>query len=177
MRFRGASTGTAVDTVSRSLPMAPAGLGSHAECSVQSRSSSRMRAAVHPPPCNLHYYGSLDLAGGRIMAKKEAVEATVSGNDQQVGFRALVMKQAIEYNLAGSARNDANQVVRFTLQGSKKRIDWAVATIHERGPKDRLTSKSRRPLQKSTPRGRRLRSWTGLRRGKTSRTNIISSSS
>jgi hypothetical protein len=37
------------------------------------------------------------------MAKKEAVEATVSGNDQQVGFRALVMKQAIEYNLAGSA--------------------------------------------------------------------------
>ena len=65
------------------------------------------------------------------MAKKEAVEATVSGNDQQVGFRALVMKQAIEYNLAGSARNDANQVVRFTLQGSKKRIDWAVATIRK----------------------------------------------
>jgi acylphosphatase len=43
-------------------------------------------------------------AGGRTMAKKEAVEATVTGNDQQVGFRALVMKQAIEYNLAGSAR-------------------------------------------------------------------------
>ena len=37
------------------------------------------------------------------MAKKEAVDATVSGDDQQVGFRALVMKQAIEYNLAGSA--------------------------------------------------------------------------
>ena len=65
------------------------------------------------------------------MAKKEAVEATVSGHDQQVGFRALVMKQAIEYNLAGSARNDANQVVRFTLQGSKKRINWAVATIRK----------------------------------------------
>ena len=65
------------------------------------------------------------------MAKKEAVEATVSGNDQQVGFRALVMKQAIEYNLAGSARNDANQVVRFILQGSKKRINWAVATIRK----------------------------------------------
>ena len=38
------------------------------------------------------------------MAKKEAVDATVSGDDQQVGFRALVMKQAIEYNLAGSAK-------------------------------------------------------------------------
>ena len=65
------------------------------------------------------------------MAKKEAVEATVTGNDQQVGFRALVMKQAIEYNLAGSARNDANEVVRFTFQGDKHRIDSALATINE----------------------------------------------
>src|SRR3984957_12451068 len=65
------------------------------------------------------------------MVKKEAVEATVSGNDQQVGFRALVMKQAIEYNLAGSARNDANQVVHFTLQGDKKRIDSALDTIQK----------------------------------------------
>lgn len=65
------------------------------------------------------------------MAKKEAVEATVSGNDQQVGFRALVMKQAIEYNLSGSARNDANEIVHFTLQGDRKRIDSAIATIQE----------------------------------------------
>jgi len=63
------------------------------------------------------------------MAEREAVEATVTGNDQQVGFRALVMKQAIEHNLAGSARNDANEIVRFTLQGDKKRIDSALATI------------------------------------------------
>jgi acylphosphatase len=65
------------------------------------------------------------------MARKEAVEATVSGNDQQVGFRALVMKQAIEHNLAGSARNDANQIVHFTLQGNKHRIDSALATIQQ----------------------------------------------
>ena len=65
------------------------------------------------------------------MAKKEAVEATVTGNDQQVGFRALVMKQAIEYNLAGSARNDANEIVHFTLQGDKHRIDSALAAIQE----------------------------------------------
>ena len=38
---------------------------------------------------------------------------------EQVGFRAMVMKQAIEYNLAGLARNDANEVVHFTLQGDK----------------------------------------------------------
>ncbi|MBV8401440.1 MAG: acylphosphatase [Acetobacteraceae bacterium] len=65
------------------------------------------------------------------MAKKEAVEATVTGNDQRVGFRALVMKQAIEYNLAGSAKNDENEIVHFTLQGNKQRIDSALATIQE----------------------------------------------
>ncbi len=65
------------------------------------------------------------------MAKKVAVAATVTGNDQQVGFRAMVMKQAIEYNLAGSARNDANEIVHFTLQGDEQRIDSALATIQE----------------------------------------------
>ena len=59
------------------------------------------------------------------MATKEAIEATITGNDQQVGFRAAVMKQAIEYNLAGSARNDANEIVHFTLQGDQQRIDSA----------------------------------------------------
>ena len=66
------------------------------------------------------------------MAKQQAVEATVSGNDQQVGFRALVMKQAIEYNLAGLARNDANEIVHFTLQGDKKRIEFG-ARHHQKG--------------------------------------------
>ena len=65
------------------------------------------------------------------MAKKEAVAATVTGSDQQVGFRAAIMKQAIEYNLAGSARNDANEIVHFILQGDKYRIDSAVATLQE----------------------------------------------
>ena len=65
------------------------------------------------------------------MAKQEAVEATVTGHDQQVGFRAMVMKQAIEYNLAGSARNDADEIVHFTLQGDRKRIDSALASIQE----------------------------------------------
>jgi acylphosphatase len=65
------------------------------------------------------------------MAKTEAVAATVTGNDQQVGFRAAIMKQAIEYNLAGSARNDANEVVQFVLQGDKDRIKSALATLQE----------------------------------------------
>ena len=77
------------------------------------------------------------------MARKEAIEATVSGNDQQVGFRALVMKQAIRYNLAGSARNDADMVVNFTLQGDKKRFDPALDTIRK-GTQDLPISKSSR---------------------------------
>ena len=65
------------------------------------------------------------------MAEKAAVAATVTGNDQQVGFRAAVMKQAIEYNLAGSARNDAEEIVRFILQGDQERIDSALATLQQ----------------------------------------------
>lgn len=65
------------------------------------------------------------------MAKTEAIEATVTGNDQQVGFRALVMKQAIEYNLAGVAENEPNGVVKFTLQGDKHRIASALDVIQK----------------------------------------------
>ena len=65
------------------------------------------------------------------MAKQDAVAATVTGNDQQVGFRAAVMKQAIEYNLAGWAKNDANQIVHFVLQGDKDRIASAIATLQQ----------------------------------------------
>jgi acylphosphatase len=54
------------------------------------------------------------------MANKEAVAATVTGNDQQVGFRAAIMKQA-----------DANEIVHFILQGDKERIDSALATLQE----------------------------------------------
>jgi acylphosphatase len=65
------------------------------------------------------------------MGEKEAVAATVTGNDQQVGFRAAIMKQAIEYNLAGWARNEADETVRFILQGDKNRIELALATLQQ----------------------------------------------
>jgi acylphosphatase len=71
------------------------------------------------------------LFGSLTMSKIQAIAATVTGNDQQVGFRAMVMKQAIEFNLAGFAKNDANMVVHFTLQGDQKRIDKALAAIDE----------------------------------------------
>ncbi len=65
------------------------------------------------------------------MQEKKALSATVAGDDQQVGFRAMVMKQAIEYNLAGSAKNERNEIVQFTLQGDANRIDTAIAAIGE----------------------------------------------
>jgi acylphosphatase len=63
--------------------------------------------------------------------QKQAISATVTGNDQRVGFRAMVMKQAIECNLAGVAKNDANNIVHFTLQGDADRIGTAVAAVCE----------------------------------------------
>ena len=60
---------------------------------------------------------------------KKAILATVTGDDQHVGFRAMIMKQAIKYNLAGFAKNEANEIVHFTLQGDSDRLDSALLTI------------------------------------------------
>ena len=43
----------------------------------------------------------------------------------------MVMKQAIQYNLAGTAENEQDEVVRFTLQGDGKRLNPAIAAIRE----------------------------------------------
>jgi acylphosphatase len=63
--------------------------------------------------------------------KKEAISGTVTGNDQHVGFRAMIMKQAIEYNLAGFTKNLPNDVVNFTLQGDAKRLTDGLSAIQE----------------------------------------------
>jgi acylphosphatase len=65
------------------------------------------------------------------MSEQKAISATVTGDDQKVGFRAMVMKQAIQYNLAGIAHNEPNMVVHFTLQGDAKGVDKAIAAIDE----------------------------------------------
>src|SRR5271165_654282 len=76
-------------------------------------------------------FGFGTFAGSATMQQKQAISATVTGNDQEVGFRAMVMKQAIVYNLAGSAKNDKDEIVRFTLQGDPNRLDAAIAAIRE----------------------------------------------
>ncbi|HME83331.1 MAG TPA: acylphosphatase [Roseiarcus sp.] len=64
------------------------------------------------------------------MKQEQAISATVAGNDQQVGFRAMVMKQA-KYNLAGTAENEKDEVVRCTLQGDAKRLKPAIEAVQE----------------------------------------------
>jgi hypothetical protein len=70
-------------------------------------------------------FGFGTFARSATAQQKHAISATVTGNDQHVGFRAMIMKQAIKYNLAGSAKNDKDNIVRFTLQGDASRIDAA----------------------------------------------------
>jgi acylphosphatase len=80
------------------------------------------------------------------MSQQKAISATVTGDDREVGFRAKVMKQAIEYNLAGVAKNEPNMIVRFTLQGDGKRVDKAIAAINE-GTKRSTGVKEPRPCR------------------------------
>jgi acylphosphatase len=58
-----------------------------------------------------------------------AVSGIVTGNVQEVGFRAMIQKQAIQYNLAGSTENNSDKSVRFIVQGNKDRIDQALKAI------------------------------------------------
>jgi acylphosphatase len=76
-------------------------------------------------------FGFGTFADSATSQPQQAISATVTGNDQRVGFRAMIMKQAIEYNLAGSAKNDKDQIVEFTLQGDADRINEAIAAIRE----------------------------------------------
>jgi acylphosphatase len=66
-----------------------------------------------------------------MSGKKDAISGTVTGNDQHVGFRAMIMKQAIEYNLAGFTKNLPNDVVSFVLQGEAERLNDAVSAIED----------------------------------------------
>jgi acylphosphatase len=60
-----------------------------------------------------------------------AVSGIVTGNVQEVGFRAMIQKQAIQYDLAGSAENNADKSVRFLLQGDKDRVKQALMAIRD----------------------------------------------
>jgi acylphosphatase len=55
---------------------------------------------------------TIAVAAAAANAQQEAIRATVVGeNIQKVGFRAMIQKQAIMYNLAGYARNNPDGTV------------------------------------------------------------------
>jgi acylphosphatase len=58
-----------------------------------------------------------------------AVSGQVSGKVQQVGLRAMILKQAIRFNLAGTAKNNPDGTVAFVLQGDPARIATATKVI------------------------------------------------
>jgi acylphosphatase len=91
----------------------------------------RLVAGLVPLLAIFAVFGFATFAGSATAQQKHAISATVTGNDQRVGFRAMIMKQAIKYDLAGSAKNDKDDIVRFTLQGDADRIDTAIAAIRE----------------------------------------------
>jgi acylphosphatase len=73
---------------------------------------------------------SAPLSAGAASAQQEAITATVVGEAiQKVGFRAMIQKEAIMDNLAGSARNNPDGTVTVTLQGDKDRIDRLLAAM------------------------------------------------
>jgi acylphosphatase len=63
-------------------------------------------------------------------AQQQAVRATIQGaNIQKVGFRAMIQKAAIMYNLAGYARNNPDGTVEVSLQGERDGIDYTLAAM------------------------------------------------
>ncbi len=74
--------------------------------------------------------GSAILTSGTASAQQQAITTTVTGAEiQKVGFRAMIQKEAIMYNLAGSARNNPDGTVNVCLQGDKDRIEKTLAAI------------------------------------------------
>ena len=65
-----------------------------------------------------------------VTAQRQAVTVIVTGDKlQKVGFRAMIQKNAIMFNLAGAARNNADGTVEVKLQGDRERIDETLAAI------------------------------------------------
>jgi acylphosphatase len=76
------------------------------------------------------FYGVTFAVSTAADAQSEAITATVMGeNIQRVGFRAMIQKQAIRYNLAGYVRNNPDGTVGVGLQGDQGRIAKTLEAI------------------------------------------------
>jgi acylphosphatase len=75
--------------------------------------------------------GGAVLTTGAASAEPQAVKGVVSGAMiQGVGFRAMIQKHAIMYNLAGFARNNVpDGTISISLQGDRPQIDNVLDAI------------------------------------------------
>jgi acylphosphatase len=100
-------------------------------------------------------------------AQEEAIIATVIGeNIQKVGFRAMIQKQAIKYNLAGYARNNPDGTVGVGLRGDKGRIAKtleAVSAGNKKSSKANIIGEASAPVD-PTLRTFTVFSWTSTSR-------------
>ena len=87
---------------------------------------------------------------GAAGGSQAAITATVAGAAiQKVGFRAMIQKQAIMYNLGGFARNNPDGTVNVSLQGDQDRIDKTLAVIRagsKKSSKDNTISQAPAPV-------------------------------
>jgi acylphosphatase len=86
--------------------------------------------------------GAAVLTAGAASAEQQAIKGVVSGEAiQKVGFRAMIQKEAIMYNLAGYARNIPDGTVSISLQGDKNRIDRVLDAIRAGSKKSSTDNK------------------------------------
>ena len=116
-------------------------------------------------------YGMAIAVAAAANAQPEAITATVIGEKvQKVGYRALIQKRAIMYNLAGYARNNPDGTVGVSLQGDKdqsiRRSKRSAPAIRNR----RKPTSSVRPRRPGIQTSRRSPSSVGRLRAGTSQT-------
>ena len=63
----------------------------------------------------------------------------------------MIQKEAIVYNLAGSALNNPDGTVKVTLQGDKDRIDQVLDAIRAGSKKPSKNNTSAKPPRHSSP--------------------------
>jgi acylphosphatase len=104
-----------------------------------------MKLALNP--IALMFVGSLVcaaalLTAGAASAEPQAIKGIISGAMiQKVGFRAMIQKQAIMYNLAGYARNIPDGTVSLSLQGDESRIAKVLDAIRTGSKKSSTDNK------------------------------------
>jgi acylphosphatase len=120
--------------------------------------------------------GAAVLTAGAASAEQQAIKGIVSGAMiQKVGFRAMIQKQAILYDLAGAARNVPDGTVSISLQGDKDRIDKALAAIRvgsKKSSRNNVVNVTSAPLD-STLKTFTVYGWTSTSRNITNPYDLV----